>query len=114
MDANNTQWVVKPNNELFKVYRWAGIRADLIHTPDWLRSLVNNWGLDEYTSFGHSLKLFYAENRTKSITANPGDFILRVGDRLIVLTCDAFVAIFMGEDQTVSDEKQNLRSQYDG
>lgn len=106
MDANNTQWLVKPNNESFKAYRWVGNRADLIHTPDWLRSLVNNWEFDEYTSFRHSLKLFYAENRAKSITVNPGDFILRIGDGLIVLNSDAFGAIFIEEDPTVSEENK--------
>ena len=33
MGANNTQWLVKPNNESFEAYRWVGNRADLIHTP---------------------------------------------------------------------------------
>ena len=106
MDANNTQWLVKPNNELFKAYRWSGNRVDLIHIPDWIRSLVNNWEFDEYTSSRHSLKLFYTEIRAKSITANPGDFILLVGDRLIVLNSDAFVAIFMEKDPTVSEENK--------
>ena len=104
MDADNTQWLVKPNDKEFKAYRWSGVRADLLHSPEWLRSLVNDWGFYEYTSFRHSLKLFYAENRTKSITANPGDFILRVGDRLVVLNSDAFGAIFIEEDPTVSVE----------
>ena len=104
MDANNTQWLVKPNNETFKAYRWTGHRPDLIHSPEWLRSLANDWEFDEYTSFGYCLTLFYEDkNRAKSITANPGDFILRVGDRLIVLSDAAFGAIFMEEDPTVSE-----------
>ena len=104
MDANNTQWLVKPNNESFKAYRWIGNRADLIHSPEWIRSLVNNWEFDECASFRYSLTLFYdCENRAKAITANPGDFILRVGDRLIVLSDAAFGAIFMEEDPTVSE-----------
>ena len=104
MDADNTQWIVKPNNESFKAYRWTGNRADLIHSPDWLRSLVNNWEFDECTSFRYSVKLFYnGENRGRSIKVDPGDFILLVGDRLIVLNSDAFVAIFMEKDPTVSD-----------
>ena len=106
MDANNTQWLVKPNNKEFKAYRWYGNRADLIHIPEWLRSLVYNWEFDEYTSFKHSVKLFYISNNcAQSIAANPGDFILRVGDRLIVLSDAAFKAIFMEEDPTVSEEK---------
>lgn len=107
MDANNTQWLVKPNNESFKVDRWTGNRADLIHSPEWLRSLVNNWEFDEYSSFRYSVKLFYdGENHGRSITANPGDFILRVGDRLIVLNSDAFGSIFMEENPTVSEENK--------
>ena len=103
MDADNTQWLVKPNNESFKAYRWTGNRADLIHGPDWLRSLVYNWAFDEHGEFRYSLTLFYVENHTKSITANPGDFILRVGDRLIVLSEVAFGAIFMEEDPTIQE-----------
>ena len=113
MDADNTQWLVKPNNESFKAYRWLGNRVDLIHSPDWLRSLVNSWEfkLDEGISlFGYSVKLFYnVENCARSIKVYPGDFILRVGDRLIVLNSDAFGAMFMEEDPTVSYDKQNLR-----
>ena len=106
MDADNTQWLVKPNNESFKAYRWTGNRADLIHSPEWLRSLVNNWKFDECTSFRYSVKLFYVENHSKSITANPGDFIIRVGDRLIVLSDAAFGAIFMEEDPAISKENK--------
>ena len=107
MDANNTQWLVKPNNESFKAYRWTGNRADLIHSPDWLRSLVNNWEFDECASFRYSVKLFYdGGNRGRSIELSPGDFILRVGDRLIVLSEAAFGAIFMEEDPTVSEENK--------
>ena len=106
MDANDTQWVVKPITKEFKAYRWSGNRADLIHSPEWLRSLVHNWEFDECMSFRYSVKLFYVENHFKSITANPGDFILRVGDRLIVLNSDAFIAIFMEKDPTVSDENK--------
>ena len=105
MDANNTKWLVKPNNQEFKVYRWTGNPADLLHGPEWLRLLINDWKFEECNSFRCSVVLFYVENHTKSITANPGDFILRVGDRLIVLNSDAFGAIFMEEDSTVSDEK---------
>ena len=105
MDANDTQWLAKPNNKEFKAYRWSGNRADLIHTPEWLRSLVHDWTFDEHWEFRYSLKLFYVENHSKSIAANPGDFILRVGDRLIMLSDAAFKAIFMEEDLTVSDEK---------
>ena len=97
MDADNTQWLVKPNNKSFKAYRWTGNRADLINSPEWL---------DECASFRYSMTLFYEDtNRAKSITANPGDFILRVGDRLIVLSDAAFIAIFMEKDPTVSEEK---------
>ena len=104
MDADNTQWLVKPNNESFKAYRWTGNRADLIHSPEWLRSLVNNWKFDECALVRYSLTLFYdCENRAKAITANPGDFIIRVGDRLIVLNSDAFGSIFMEEDPTVPE-----------
>ena len=108
MDADNTQWLVKQNNKesVGRAYKWSGNRTDLIHSPEWLRALVNDWEFDEYTSFKHSVTLFYEdENRAKSITANPGDFILRVGDRLIVLSDAAFIAIFMEKDPTVSEEK---------
>ena len=107
MDANNTQWLVKPNNESFKAYRWTGNRADLIHTPDWLRSVVYNWEFDEYTSFKHSVTLFYdCENRARSITLSPGDCVLLGGDRLIVLNSDAFKVIFMAEHPTISKENK--------
>ena len=104
MDADNTQWLVKPNSKEFKAHRWSGNRADLIHTQDWLRSLVDNWEFDEYPAFRYSVKLFYdGGNHGRSIELSPGDFILRVGDRLIVLNSDAFGAIFMEEDLTVSE-----------
>lgn len=106
MDANDTQWLAKPNNKEFKAYRWTGHRPDLIHTPDWLRSLVHDWTFDECTSFRYSVKLFYVENHSKSIELSPGDFILRVGDRLVVLNSDAFGAIFMEDDPTVSEENK--------
>ena len=107
MDADNTQWLVKPNNKEFKAYRWSGNRADLIHTPDWLRSLVYNWEFDEYTSFKHSVKLFYnRKNCAQSIAINPGDFILLSDDRLIVVDDSAFKVIFMEEDPTVSEENK--------
>ena len=107
MDANDKQWVAKPNNKEFKAYRWAGNRADLIHSPEWLRSLVNNWEFDECASFKYSVKLFYdGGNHGRSIELSPGDFILRAGDRLIVLNSDAFGAIFMEEDPAVSEENK--------
>ena len=107
MDANNTQWLVKPNNQEFKAYRWTGNRADLIHSPDWLRSLVNNWEFDECTSFRYSVKLFYdGGNHGRSITANPGDFILLSDERLIVVDDSAFKAIFMEGARTDLDNNK--------
>ena len=100
MDANDTQWLVKPSTKEFKVYRWSGNRADLIHTPEWLRSLVYNWEFDECMSFKYSVKLFYnGENCARSICAAPGDFILLSSDRLIVVDDSAFKAIFMEDDR---------------
>ena len=104
MDANDTQWLAKPNNKEFKAYRWTGHRPDLIHSPEWLRSLANDWEFDEYTSFGYCLTLFYEDkNYARSLTANPGDFILLSSDRLIVVDDSAFKAIFMEGDPTVSE-----------
>lgn len=106
MDANDTQWLVKLNSKEFKAYRWSGNRADLIHSPEWLRSLVTNWEFGEFASFRYSVTLFYEDPLARSLTLNPGDFILRVGDKLIVLNSDAFKAIFIEEDLTASDENK--------
>lgn len=103
MDANDTQWVVKPNNKEFKAYRWSGNRADLIRSPGWLRSLVHNWEFDECMLFKYSVKLFYnGENCGRSIFAAPGDFILLSSGRLIVVDDSAFKAIFMEDDREES------------
>lgn len=106
MDADNTQWLVKPKDEEFKAYRWSGVRADLLHSPEWLRSLVYDWKFEEFNSFRYSVKLFYRDPNSRSLTVNPGDFALRVGERLIVLNSGAFNAIFMEEDPTSSVENE--------
>ena len=106
MDADNTQWLVKPKDEEFKVYRWSGVRADLLHSPEWLRSLVYDWKFEECNSFRYSVKLFYRDPNSRSLIVNPGDFVLRVGERLIVLNPGAFNAIFMEEDLVPSVENE--------
>ena len=104
MDADNTQWLVKPNDKEFKAYRWSGVRVDLLHSPEWLRSLVYDWKFEEYFSFKYSVKLSYMDPNSRSLTVNPGDFVLRIGELLIVLNSGAFNAIFMEEDPTASVE----------
>lgn len=104
MDANDTQWVVKPNDIDVLAYRWSGNRADLIHSPEWLRSMVYDWEFEsnENFQFRYELKLFYAGPRARTTLVQPGEFILRIGKLLIVLSDEAFRAIFMEDDREES------------
>ena len=104
MDANDSQWVVKPNDIEVLAFRWSGNRVDLIHSPEWLRSMVYDWEFEpnENSAFRYELKLFYAGTRARSISVLPGEFILRIGELLVVLSDDAFRAIFMEDDREES------------
>ena len=105
MDANDTRWVVKPNDIEVLAFRWSGNREDLIqdltHSPEWLRSVVFDWEfyLKEDFDFRYALKLFYTGTRVRSISVLPGEFILRIGELLVALSDDAFRAIFMEDDR---------------
>ena len=104
MDANDTQLVVKLKHVEVLAYRWSGNRADLIHAPEWLRSLVYNWEFKPMGDFQfrYELKLFYNGTRARAISVLPGEFILRIGELLVVLSDEAFRAIFMEDDREES------------
>jgi hypothetical protein len=104
MDANDTQWLVKPNDIEILVFRWSGIRVDFIRSPEWLRSMVYDWEFEpnENSAFRCALKLFYTGPRVRAILVQPGEFILRIGELLIVLSDEAFRAIFMEDDREES------------
>lgn len=105
MDANDTQWVVKPNDIEVLAFRWSGNRADLIQdlidSPEWFRSVIFDleFELKEDFDFRYALRLFYTGTRVRSISVLPGEFILRIGELLVVLSDDAFRAIFMDDDR---------------
>lgn len=102
MDANDSQGVAKTNGIEVLWFRWSGNRADLIHSPEWLRSMVYDWEFvpNESFDFKYTLKLFYTGGRVRKILVSPpGKFILRIGELLVVLSDDAFRAIFMEDDR---------------
>ena len=106
MDANDnryviSRWVAKPRDIEVLVFRWSGNRVDFIRSPEWLRSMIYDWEFNslEDFKFRYELKLYYSGSKARSISVLPGEFILRIGELLVVLSDDAFRAIFMEDDR---------------
>lgn len=106
MDANNTQWLVKPNNVEIRAFRWSGNRVDFIHSPEWLRSMVYDWEFERYLNATNSIELFYTNPVARKVVVAPGEYILRIGDSLFTLSDDGFRAMFMGDHLIKADENQ--------